>query len=852
MVIKNIYTLWLRFISFKSCLTSFSLLHLNAICIIVLSTLLTKPSFGQQIESYEKLVAGAEDVKFLFASDNGKWIGYYSIADGFKKKMVLQNIANPKLEITRANIYSGIFVKNKVAIQTGNKIEYLDPEMDKSIFIDDVKRVVYDDKSDLFCIHYDQKKNNKLELYTPDRKLIETIDDVYFFYFKDKDLIVRKKNHLQNEVLSFKNNTLRKIFSTEDDIITVLPSGLKQGGYIIATRSAGRSSIHYLSNELKLQKLEGDEFKDFQEISLSVSREDNFLILDLVKSIPKPSGLVDVWYGKDFDLGKNVRATRVSTLIAWNPKDSQHFILSQPGYFGSTSIGNYLYLMYAVDNNQVDMMDKAGTPAGIDQLFLWNSLTNKYVFVSDVQREIVISPDGRYVLIKMEKNWKLYNTSTLKFEDIVMADEMMPYFSSEKGVLWVGGSRIVGQNLENKEMQVVFRHIDSDIELLNFDRINTVLGSRRDFRSVNIKKSLVLKITDKKSKQISYAYLKNGKVNTIVPWTSDYVTEFAKMKNLDDFYWIAENYNKRPEVVVKKQTEEPKVFYVSSESSKLFEKAEVKKMHYKGVNREDVMGTLYMPLNYDRSKKYPVIVHIYEQQEYLTNRFLKPTFEYQTGLNIPLFIEQGFAVLLPDITYGDKGAGLSALECVDKALDELQKFDNIDMSRIGLMGQSFGGYETNFIATHSKRFAAYVSGAAVSDVIRTYYAFNHHFKSPDYYRYEGRQYYFKSTVAENPQKYLKNNPIMFVQNVSAPMLLWTGKDDGNVSPEGSMSMFIGLRKYKKPVVALFYDKEGHTIRKPAGQKDLSMRILDWWNYFLKDKKNIPWIDQQMIDTLKLD
>ncbi len=411
-----------------------------------------------------------------------------------------------------------------------------------------------------------------------------------------------------------------------------------------------------------------------------------------------------------------------------------------------------------------------------------------------------------------------------------------------------GGSKIVSQNLEDKKIKDIYYRIDFDIELLNFDRIYTGLGYKRDFRSVNIKKSLVLKIADKKSRQISYAYLKNGKVNTIVPWTSDYITEFAKMKNLDDFYWMAENYNKRPEVIVKKEGEAHKVLYVSDEFSKQFEQAEVKKIYYKGANGENISGTLFMPLNYDHSKNHPVIVHIYEQQEYLTNRFLKPTFQHPTGLNIPLFIEQGFAVLLPDITYGDKGAGLSALECVDNALDELQKFDSIDMSRIGLMGQSFGGYETNFIATHSKRFAAYVSGAAVSDVIRTYYAFNHHFNTPDYYRYEGRQYYFKSTVAENPQKYLKNNPIMFVQNVSAPMLLWSGKDDGNVSPEGSKSMFIGLRKYKKTVVALFYDKEGHAIMKPAGQKDLSIRILDWWNYFLKDKKNIPWIDQQMKDT----
>jgi dipeptidyl aminopeptidase/acylaminoacyl peptidase len=82
---------------------------------------------------------------------------------------------------------------------------------------------------------------------------------------------------------------------------------------------------------------------------------------------------------------------------------------------------------------------------------------------------------------------------------------------------------------------------------------------------------------------------------------------------------------------------------------------------------------------------------------------------------------------------------------------------------------------------------------------------------------------------------------MYAQNVTAPMLLWTGTDDGNVSPEGTKSMFIALRKYKKPVIALFYDKEGHAMKKQETQRDLTVKILDWFNYHLKDYKDISWI-----------
>ena len=177
------------------------------------------------------------------------------------------------------------------------------------------------------------------------------------------------------------------------------------------------------------------------------------------------------------------------------------------------------------------------------------------------------------------------------------------------------------------------------------------------------------------------------------------------------------------------------------------------------------------------------------------------------------------------------------------------KIEQVDARRIALTGQSFGGYQTNFIATHSDRFATFISGASVSDIVHTPFSFNYDFGSPDYWRYEYGQMRMGGSFVENKQKYMDNNPLYFASEVKAPILLWTGEKDSNVDREETRSLFVALRKYRKPVIALFYQEEGHSLLQQIAQKDLSVRMLEWLDYFLKGKNGVEWIDKQMKGAL---
>ncbi|WP_435522756.1 alpha/beta hydrolase family protein [Chryseobacterium indoltheticum] len=96
----------------------------------------------------------------------------------------------------------------------------------------------------------------------------------------------------------------------------------------------------------------------------------------------------------------------------------------------------------------------------------------------------------------------------------------------------------------------------------------------------------------------------------------------------------------------------------------------MKRLQYKGPNNEDLTALLYLPPNIKKNEKLPVVVYIYEIQRKYHNDYLLPTFKNQDGFSMRLLLEAGFMVMLPDITKGSEGPGISALYCVNQAMDQ--------------------------------------------------------------------------------------------------------------------------------------------------------------------------------------
>jgi dipeptidyl aminopeptidase/acylaminoacyl peptidase len=334
--------------------------------------------------------------------------------------------------------------------------------------------------------------------------------------------------------------------------------------------------------------------------------------------------------------------------------------------------------------------------------------------------------------------------------------------------------------------------------------------------------------------------------DTIVPLTNKRIRNLVYNDSYNHFCYTEEDYNLPPRLVYKELGKERKVLYQSNKADTAILSLKQEIISYTNSDGVPLKGVLYYPLNYIPSERYPIVVRVYEKQRHLSNKYPYPSFYNELGFNIRLLLEKGYFVYLPDILIQgkeDKGPGMDALDCVNNALDAIAGNQLIDKQKIGLIGHSFGGYETDFIATHSNRFATYVSGSGTSDIIWAYHSFNYNFKWPEYKRVETGQYKMEIPFSSNKALYIKNNPVYYAEKVSAPVLLWSGPEDENITSDHSMAFYNALRRNKKDVIALFYKDEGHCIQEQNAQFDLTSRILDWFDYFLKDNIEIEWINK---------
>ncbi|RRJ90759.1 S9 family peptidase [Flavobacterium macacae] len=264
-------------------------------------------------------------------------------------------------------------------------------------------------------------------------------------------------------------------------------------------------------------------------------------------------------------------------------------------------------------------------------------------------------------------------------------------------------------------------------------------------------------------------------------------------------------------------------------------------IHYAVAGGKALRGALFYPAGYDPKIKYPMVVHIYQQQSELVNRYINPSDHEMAGFNVSNFTTRGYLVLLPDIVFEIGNPGLSAASCVIAATQAVIDKGIVDPKRIGLDGHSFGGYEANFIVTQTDMFAAATSGAGLSDLTSEYLTVDWSFSMPQIWKAETNQLRIGKSLFEDPEAYRRNSPITGAARVSAPVLLWTGEEDRHVHYHQTIAFYMALRRLDKRTIMLIYPRETHALVEEKNQADLAHRIEDWFDYHLKGAPGADWI-----------
>ncbi|MGP1435851.1 MAG: S9 family peptidase [Phocaeicola sp.] len=230
------------------------------------------------------------------------------------------------------------------------------------------------------------------------------------------------------------------------------------------------------------------------------------------------------------------------------------------------------------------------------------------------------------------------------------------------------------------------------------------------------------------------------------------------------------------------------------------------------------------PINFDASKKYPVIIEVYGEpasstvqdvwgggdlwDQYLANLGYIVISIDNRGANVPRGREWRKCI------YGE--VGTFASEDQARGIQELgRKYSFIDMSRIGITGWSGGGSQTlNCMFRYPDVFNTGIAVAFVADQ-RLYDTI-----------YQER---YMNTPQNNPEGYKKGSPITYVSGLKGNLLLIHGTGDDNVHYQNCEILVNELVKHGKIFSQVSYPMRSHGIFEREGTTmHLRKTMADYW------------------------
>lgn len=643
------------------------------------------------------------------------------------------------------------------------------------------------------------------------------------------------------------------------------------------------------SNKFKIQ-LYSKAFRNSKEIDLSKDLPFNAESLQVLKiqnltisddgariffsvifnnpgKIKDDPNVVEVWNSMDKQLyfyrQKFVKQT-LSKLACWELQSNRFILIEKTGEKLYQLNGNQTY---AVTANHSNYLPTSHYSPEVDYKTISLKTGEEFMFLKKqpaVTKELYFSPDGsKVVYVKDGAFWYYVFENHKHF--------LVPQLSSV----------FLTHDTYNEDL---FPH---GIAGWSADGNMLYLYDAYDLWQYSFSDSKLVRLTDGGSKEIAYRIIKNRSNGSI---SKEYYMQTPKIMNLDQPLLLSMNWeNERKNgfavlnkgklktlIFEEKKLSQPyfnfgagKISYLREDfnlppqlmmtdfrgglSAMIFQSnthhfnyswGRSELVHYQNSKGNSLRGVLYYPFNYNKEKKYPLVVHVYEKLSDRFHEYIFPTVYNSAGFNTANLTGNGYFVLQPDIVYEVGNPGFSALDCIESAVLAVLQKGSVDALKVGLIGHSFGGYETLFVTSHSKLFATGVAGAGLTDMQAMYLNLGVATARPEAWRFEDFQLRMRAPLFDNQQAYIKNSPITYAKDCSIPLLTWTGAEDDNVPPDQSMWWYMAMRRLEKNHIMLRYPAESHVMSNAIQQRDLTIKIQQWFDYYLKGKNPQPWMSAE--------
>ncbi|MBZ4033824.1 prolyl oligopeptidase family serine peptidase [Flavobacterium sp. 17A] len=849
------------------------------------------PLWGQVVQKKKQLVSsdyyGWGKLIIDKVSSDEKWVCYKMEYEKGNDTLFIRNNFSHKL-------YS--FPKGRNGFFAGSKFIC---QIDKDIAIVDLKTAVRENLSNTDRYSYSQQTDQlifllaskeakkKLVIRSLKNSKVREIEDVTDFslcpsgtqlaYFsKDKNTSFVSQINLKTE-----NYSKLIVLNKKDHFMGLTWNKI---GNALAFYQQDRNMkinalLYYLPKEDKLYKLDSSSAVSFpknmniiyenlngifisddgEKVFFSVKNQDEIIT-------GKHHSDVEIWNGNDkwtylqeknFGDFENGPKT-----VMWIPKTTNFTIVTSNEYPKVILSGNYKYAIVSNPKQYEPQFDFNGPR----DYYLLNLTTFQRSLLLQRQsydhKNLIASPKGKSLAYFSENNWWVYNFEekkhinltaslgvkfTAKLHDLriesicgspgwtVDDNELVTYDNYDIWVLSTSGNE-ARRLTRGKEEKIRFRIADMANKNIDNYIYDGLIG-----REIDIRKDLILQAEGEDGKTGYFRWNPDGSLKPIV-YKNSFIDQLNYGVEKKNFYFREQKFDISPQLVLKEKNKESITILKSNPKQEKFFWGKSELINY-SITGHSLKAVLYYPAQYDPKIKYPMIVKIYDRQSNQLHKFENPTYENVNGFNTTLFTSENYFVLKPDLLLEAKNPGVSALSCVISAVNEVVETGIVDSSKIGLVGHSYGGFESSFIITQTQLFSAAIASGAITDLNSYYHTINSKSGKPDMWRFGIEQWTMQATPYEAPESYWSNSPIAHVKNVNTPVLLWTGKVDSQVDTHQSFEFYLALRRLGKKCIMLQYPDEAHLLIKPLNQKDVTERTMDWFRYFLKNDQSALWVEK---------
>ncbi|GMV22826.1 MAG: acylaminoacyl-peptidase [Acidimicrobiia bacterium] len=377
---------------------------------------------------------------------------------------------------------------------------------------------------------------------------------------------------------------------------------------------------------------------------------------------------------------------------------------------------------------------------------------------------------------------------------------------------------------EGRTQQVVFRYRNLDSEQ----------------RTIPTSGPVLLSATDDRTKATGFYRVTSGSAPQKVVMLDKAFGAVTKAKNADRLVFTLSRFEEFPNLWVsdgnfgnmqKVSDANPQQAEYNWGTSEIVE--------YINADGIKLRAILTKPENFDPTKKYPMMVYIYEQLSQGLHGYSAPN--VGTSVNVTRYVSNGYVVLRPDIIYSTGFPGEAAEKCVIPAVNTIVAEGYIDPKRIGIQGHSWGGYQITHLITRTNMFAAVQAGASVSNMVSAYGGIRWGTGMVRQFQYEKTQSRIGAPPWDKTLEFIENSPIFWVEKVQTPYLSIHNDADDAVPWYQGIEFFVAMRRLGKEAYMFNYNGELHGLRNRDNMKHWTVHQDEFFDHYLLGKPKPDWM-----------